>query len=893
MRLKRWRVVTCILGIEAVSLVLCFASVAPASSDRGVSDGGKPPTADEIAYFESKIRPVLVKSCYDCHSTGAKDVKGELLLDSREAAVRGGASGAAIVPGKPDESLLIQAIRYTDPDTKMPPKNHGGKLADSVIHDFEAWVKMGAPDPRDGAAPAAPKKYDTTEARHWWAYQPVNRPDVPPDASGWSRSEIDRFVIAGLRAHGLDPVADADRPTLIRRVYFDLIGLPPTPAEIDGFVRDGSPTALAKVVDDLLARRQFGERWGRHWLDVARYAESSGKDFNLAFPHAWRFRDYVINSFNQDKPYDRFIREQIAGDLMPAADQGRRAEQQIATGFLAVGPKSLNEKVNRQFALDVADEQIDTTSQAFLALTMSCARCHDHKFDPISQRDYYAAAGIFLSTRTDYGTLAGLRNDHPSALIELPRSLGLPHLAKTQTRDERERLERELTTVTAEYDEAISERAEALASRSASANQTGKLDVKSESPAQKLVRIQSLLARKAQIESQLAAFDDAGHQRSYCMGVQDRPTGSSASTRVKPGAETKGPGRRQPSGFEIIGDSPLFFRGDANEPRDRVPRGVPNFLAWSGVAPISESESGRREVADWIASPKNPLTARVMANRLWHWLFGQGIVVSVDNFGTMGERPSNQALLDYLACRLVENEWSVKRTIREIVLSRTYQLGSAFDERSFAADPQDALLWRHSQRRLDAECIRDAVLSASGQLTLEPLVGSAIATAGDGPILGKKPSARGNEESLVEPNNNNRSVYLPLARDLLPDAMAVFDAPDSSLVSGARETTNVPAQALFLLNNEFVRTQAKHFAERVIAACPPQSSTNNGALARLPDRVSLAFRLALGRPASPAEIDAASKFFHRLAGQSRPSPTDAWTDFCQALYNTAEFRYLN
>jgi hypothetical protein len=880
-----------------VALALCGLSSVAAVFAQPEGEHGHPsaqtalPTNEQIQFFEAKIRPVLVKNCYGCHSADAKDLKGDLLLDTRMGILQGGSSGPAIVPGKPDESLLIQALRYTDPDTKMPPKSRGGKLSDSIIQDFESWVKMGAPDPRDGALrasngggaadAAASNGNQNGENRKWWSYQPVTHPEVPADDSGWARSDIDRFIIAGLKGKGLKPVADVEKATLLRRIYFDLIGLPPTPEEADSFMHDSSPNAIAHLVDALLARPQFGERWGRHWLDVARYAESSGKDSNIAFPHAWRYRDYVIASFNSDKPYDQFIREQIAGDLLPASSEKKRAEQRIATGFLAIGAKSLNEGAARQFALDVVDEQVDATSQAFIGLTVSCARCHDHKFDPISQRDYYAAAGIFLSTKTDYGTFTGPRNRHGADLVELPRSANLPTLAKAQSAAERDKLKSELEKVTKEYEEALAERQEA--------NRKGTVQ---ENVVQKQVGIQTLLAKKSQLESELDAFDDSGMPKILCMGVEDRPVASAAApARRGPQA---GPGKKQQGGFDSIGDSPLFFRGEATQPKDRVPRGVPEFLAWSGVEPITDSTSGRKQLADWIASPKNPLTARVMANRLWHWLFGQGIVTSVDNFGIMGETPANPALLDYLATRLVENGWSVKKTIREIVLSRAYQLATAYDETSFSADPQNSLVWRHNKRRLDAECIRDSILSTSGQLSLEPLVGSAVAMAGDGLVTARRPGARGNgEEMFVDADNNHRSVYLPIVRDLVPDVLSVFDEPDPSMVTGAREATNVAPQALFLLNSDFVRDHARHLAERVIAALPAPASIANAPGARLHERVTLVFRIVLGRAPTAKEQNAATKFFQRLSATGKPNAIDTWTDFCTAIYNTAEFRYLD
>lgn len=400
------------------------------------------PDAAALDFFEKKIRPVLVEKCYKCHSADAEKIKGGLVLDTREGIRHGGDNGPAVIPGKLEGSLLIDAIRYENKDFAMPPKKAGGKLPDDVIKDLEKWVAMGAPDPRDGKSGTnLTQKQDAWEsARDWWAWrQPAAAPAPEPKKDAWARTDIDRFLLAAMEEKGLQPVADADKLTMLRRVYFDLVGLPPPPQEIKAYYADQSPDALARLVDRLLASPEFGQRWGRHWLDVARYAESSGKDVNITFPHAWRYRDYVIDSFNADKPYDQFIKEQLAGDLLPAGDDKQRAEQIVATGFLALGPKGLNEQNPRQFALDLADEQIDATSQAFLGLTVACARCHDHKFDPIPQKEYYSLAGIFLSTETKFGTPRGVQNRHSSELIELPKGAGAPVLNKTLSAAERQR----------------------------------------------------------------------------------------------------------------------------------------------------------------------------------------------------------------------------------------------------------------------------------------------------------------------------------------------------------------------------------------------------------------------------------------------------------------------
>jgi Protein of unknown function (DUF1549)/Protein of unknown function (DUF1553)/Planctomycete cytochrome C len=780
--------------------------------------------------------------------------------------LRGGDDGPALIPGNPDASLLIKAIRYTDKDLQMPPS---GKLSDSIIKDFESWVKMGAPDPRDGASALANKNYDTEQAKKWWSFQPLHRPaPAKVTDSAWPKGDIDKFVLASLESKQIKPNPDADKTALIRRVSFDLIGLPPTPDEIDAFLNDSTADAYAKLVDRLLASPQFGERWGRHWLDVARYAESTGKDSNMTYPNAWRYRDYVIAAFNADKPYDQFIKEQLAGDLFPGANPKKKAEQEIATGFLALGPKSLTEQVSRQFALDQATEQVDATTTCFMALTVSCARCHDHKFDPILQKDFYSMAGIFLSTKTKYGTLAGPRNLEPTDLIEISSSAPQPTVQENLTPKARDQLQKDLASATADYDEL-------LAGRGRGGAGVGN-------------QIQQALGLKSHLEAQLASYDSAGHPKAFCMGVEDRPPSVGRTLAMGPMVTRRGALARVQTGFETIADSPLFFRGEASEPRDRVPRGVPTFLAWSGMASIPPSESGRKELANWISSPKNPLTARVMANRLWHWLMGQGIVASVDNFGTMGEAPSDQALLDFLANRLIDNNWSLKKTIREIVMSRTYQLSSTYTDESYQADPQNALCWRHNPVRLDAESLRDAMLSVSGQLDLKPPMGSMVAYAGDGAVSAGPNYMRINEMPFINAAGFNRSIYLPVIREVEPDAMGLFDFPDTNLVIGDRESTNVPSQALYLINNDYVHMQARRMGQRIMAAYPGRIGQPRIQAAR----IDYAFRLAFGRNATPSEQKTATDFFASIGGPDGVLPAEAWGDFCLALFNTAEFRYL-
>ncbi|MES2695975.1 MAG: PSD1 and planctomycete cytochrome C domain-containing protein [Verrucomicrobiota bacterium] len=889
------------------SLSIVFVGVIAVA---GLRAAEQPLTAEGLAFFEKKIRPVLADKCYQCHAASAEKIKGGLVLDTREGIREGGNTGPAIVPGDLSASLLIEAIRYKDEDFAMPPEKNGGRLPNEVIADFEAWVKMGAPDPREGTGLAS-KATTAEKGREHWAFQPPKR--EPPPAvknAAWPRNDIDRHILAGLEAKGLKPVGDADKATLLRRVYFDLIGLPPSPDEVTAFLHDKDAKAFENVVDRLLNSPRFGEKWGRHWLDVARYAESTGKDINLAYPHAWRYRDYVIAAFNQDKPYDQFLREQLAGDLLPAKDDKQRAEQLVATGFLTLGTKSVNQANPRQFALDLADEQVDTVSQALLGVTAACARCHDHKFDPISQKDYYSLAGIFLSTDTRFGTFFAAQNRSSTELIELPKGAAAPVLPRTLSAQERQRKQAELDKLRKE----ATDMANATYQPAAGAAKR-----------QPRNQQQLLLLRMNQIgllEAELASFAADGKMRPLAMGVQDQPEKRAASgnnqSRRKDAPryasstpdqaiasrllERYGRFARSPE-FQVIGDSPLFERGDVTKPAGKVARGFLPILTHEAPPTIPGNSSGRRELAEWMLADSNPLTARVMVNRTWLWLFGQGLVSTPDNFGTTGTLPSNQALLDMLAVKFREGGWSVKSLIRDIVTSRAYRLASEFDEKNFTADPENTLNWRMSPRRLDAESIRDAVLAASGQLDLRPPVGSPIAERGDGPIgqFRQFPNAGVPEDVLVEAGSRTsaRSVYLPIARELLPDALAVFDFAEPGFVNGHRETTTVPAQALFMLNSPFIASASQKLAERVMASHP--KSGDAASAADFSQRVQLAYRLVLSRAPSETEQRAAANFFSKfpsaaatadVATVSSTATTSAWTSFCRVLFASAEFRFL-
>jgi hypothetical protein len=629
-------------------------------------------------------------------------------------------------------------------------------------------------------------------------------------------------------------VADSENRALLRRVYHDLIGLPPLPRDIEGFVNDASPQAFEKVVDNLLAAPEFGQRWGRHWLDVARYAESAGdQQFNANFPHAWRYRDYVIAAFNSDKPYDRFVKEQLAGDLLPAANEQQKAEGQIATAFLALGPKNLSERNRLQFTMDVVDEQIDVLTQAFLGLTVACARCHDHKFDPIPTKDYYALAGIFRSTETCYGYGAfTLLPNPPPGLIRLGPEGGQLAFGETQTTEQRARLKQELAEARKRFAEMVANRARVM----------GAL-------------IERARLQVANLETQLDAHDDGGNPKLYSMGVRDRAR---------------------------LTDCPTYVRGEVDKPGDAVPRGYVQVLCKEPLA--IGSGSGRLELASAIASRGNPLTARVMANRVWLHLFGAGIVATPDNFGASGAKPSNPQLLDYLAVSFMEEGWSVKRLIRRIVLSRAYQLSSQYDQRNYEVDPDNTLVWRMAQKRQDAESLRDSILAISGQLDRAPQSGSVVARAGESIVIG---GAR--RPPVADPQFAGRSVYLPLIRRQIPEILTLFDFADATVVAGERSTTTVPAQGLFLLNNAWVIGQAGGTADRLLA-----SQASDG------ERIKDGYLLVFGRPPTDEERQAAAQFLvtygRSLSGASAAGPSRdraAWSALCQAWFASAEFMHVN
>ncbi len=713
----------------------------------------------EIQFFENKIRPVLVEHCYDCHSAEAKKVQGGLLLDTRAGIRLGGDSGSAVVPEQVAESLLLDAIRYES--FEMPPK---GPLSEQVIADFEHWIRSGATDPRDGELNRTKEVPAVEAAREFWAFQPPRQTSAPKVRdTDWPHTKVDRYLLARLESEGLNPSADADRPSLLRRIYFALIGLPPTPEQLEAFIASALPLeeAVAAVVDDLLGSDHFGQRWGRHWLDVVRYADSSGGGRSALFPYAWRYRDYVIDAYNNDMSYDQFLQEQLAGDLLESADWQSQRRRIIATAFLVLGPTNFELQDKDILEMDIVDEQLDTLGKAMLGMTIGCARCHDHKFDPIPTRDYYAMAGIFKSTKF-------VIHDNVSTYYkaELPLS--------------------------------------------------------------------------PEEEEKIAKLGKEAPPRPVAMAVAEG---------------------------DKVNDIPLAIRGATHNRGPIVPRGVLQACNAVDFPGIADDESGRAELAQWITDPRHPLTARVYVNRVWYWLFGEGLVSTVDNFGATGDKPSHPELLDYLSLRFMEMGWSTKSLIREIMLSRVYHMSTEFDEQARIVDPENRLLSRMNRQRLDAESIRDAILFVAGQLD---------ETAG-GPSIAEGTKI---EYGYVF-ESKRRSVYLPVFRNRLPELFESFDFADPNIQAGWRSTSTTTPQAHYLMNHPFVNQMATAAAQRLLDRTEQTGE----------QQIEMVFQQVLNRSPSAQETEMARSFLGR--GGKNGNSIERWSILYQTLFQSIDFRFLN
>ena len=760
---------------------------------------------DGMVFFASKVLPLLQQRCYECHSH-EKKLKGGLALDLKAGWQTGGDHGPAIVPGDLKKSHLIEAVRYTNPDMEMPPK---GKLAASEIEVLEKWVAMGAPDSRVSQTTAKTMRVIDIEAgKRFWAFQPVRETSAPAvKNSAWPLNEADRFILTKLEEKGLAPAPDADRYTWLRRVSLDLTGLPPTPEELVSFAQGGS--SHESVVDRLLNSKAFGERWARHWLDLTGYADQIGTSNSVFAEHAWRYRDYVIDAFNSDKPFDQFIREQVAGDLLAqeSKDARRKAEMITATGFLVLGDVEIVAVDKLKMEHDLVDQQVSKIGTAFLGMTLGCVRCHDHKFDPITQSDYYAIAGMFRSTDSTYKTDNGVWSSVHK--IELP-----------------------------------------------------------ETAMQKSQREQLLAANEARIQSLQAELEAAKVKKADTKPISAQIEHARFFAPTAPKAFAV-------RDRERCEDMRITIRGNPYALGESVKRGALRVASWSELPSIPANQSGRIQLADWIADKRNPLTARVTVNRIWQKLFGEGLVRSVDYFGTRGEAPTHPELLDYLATNFMRSGWSQKQLIRRLVLSRAYRMSSAHSAAAAAKDPDNHLLWRMNRRRLDAEAIRDSMLAITGALAPSS-GGPALPLEYPENVASLSPKAVNppafNFKKMRPVHDFERTIYLPVIRTATQPGSAklrdVFDFTQPAQISGQRAETAVPTQALFLLNSDMLRVRATELAKQL-----PATST----------RLEELWLRVLNRPITFTEREEARRLIESL-----PADT-AWIELSHALLSSNEF----
>ncbi len=822
-------------------------------------------------FFEKKIRPVLVSHCYKCHSAESADkgkLKGALALDTRKAMLKGGESGTSIIPGKPAESLLIKALKYSGlempPDQKLPPQ---------VIADFEKWITDGAIDPREGDILIKKPGLSIEEGKKFWSFIPPKKFDLPKvRQNDWSSDPIDFFILSKMENQKLTPSPMAKGGTLVRRLYYDLTGLPPTEIETANFLKafsENPAKAKLDLIDSLLSSHHFGEKWGRHWLDVARYADSNGKDRNIYNYHAWRYRDYVIDSFNRDVSFSEFVRQQIAGDLLPSHSREERDRNLIATGFLSLGSKSFEESKPEVFRMDVIDEQIELVSRSVLGLSVGCARCHNHKFDPIPTADYYSMAGIFRSTQPLYGYSPKGIKATAFAHTELQAigpdaeklgPAGLAYFAKLQeltlaqniSRSDRYRVVRRLSAAKIDIKKPDADKVRLEADISKMEQEIKDWDVK-------------VKANEAALQ---LAMDNPPNMPGWAMAVRER---------------------------EKAEDCKIHVRGETTNLKETVPRGTLQVISFTDNPSIPNHQSGRNELAAWLTDRRNPLTARVYVNRVWQHLFGRGLVSTPDDYGVNGSRPSHPELLDHLALQFIDQGWSTKKLIRALVLSSTYLQDGADESQGNgkSIDPDNIYLSYMRPRRLEAELLRDAIMQVAGTLDRAQL-------APEKAFLAKYNPYKEDEYRTFQPlftpeqiENPHRSVYLPVVRGVLPEIFGLFDFASPDRSTAQREESIVPAQSLYFMNNEWVIKQAGLLSGQLLK---DDKLDDKG-------RIKTIYRRAFSREPSSLEINRALDYLNQPElllpdSKSKKQPdamqlrNERLTSFCQIVFASAEFRFV-
>ena len=747
--------------------------------------------AESVEFFENKVRPLLVEHCYSCHSAEAEakgKLKAVLRMDSLEGLKKGGDSGPALTPGDPAKSLIVEAVNYRNEDMAMPPK---AKLDEAQIQILTEWVQMGAPWPGSDAAVAGPhgdEPYDWAKFRTGhWAFRPVVKSPQPEvTEAAWIQNDVDRFVLARLEAAGLKPNSPVERHLLIRRAFLDLTGLPPSPEQVAAFLADESPEAFAKVVDSLLASAHYGERWARHWLDVARYSDGHGGfGDDRALPNAWRYRDWVVAAFNTDMPYDQFVMRQIAGDAL------KENPDPVATGFFVVGPTYRDDggdpEAKAVFDAETLSDRVDTFSRAFLGLTAACARCHDHKFDPITTKDYYAIAGVFRNTG---------QREHP---VSPQAEVEAFEAAQAAIREQDKRVH--------DFVHAAAKRLEKKPNEVEA--------VLEEEPKRELA------ALRTQLE-ELKKSAPPPYETAHCL---------------------------QEAGNANM---PVALRGDLRKPGEMVPRRFLEIIAGKEPPPFTEG-SGRLELARSVVAPNNPLTARVIVNRVWGWHFGEPLARTPSNFGTLGEKPTHPELLDWLSADFMEHGWSLKRLHRQILLSSTWQMSSRFDKEKFSRDGDNRLLWRMNPRKLEAEAWRDSLLAITGELEREP----------------------GGPSSDAIWNSKRRTLYIKISRsgDVFESDgfLRLFDLPSPAATSEKRVTTTVPQQYLFMMNSAFMKARAEALGNWM-----------HELPGELPEKLHATYLRLYSRAPAPPEIDLGAQW---LGTNSEP---ERWYRYAQVLLSAHE-----
>lgn len=827
-------------------IFLLAASVAVGGMQEPASDS-QVVTDEREQFYREQVKPILQEHCFQCHADDPVALRGSLALTSRDLILQGGDSGAAVDLDNPADSLLLKAINYEV--YEMPPD---GKLAPEKIDILTKWVEQGLPLPAADEIDLAPSQHAgvpqvNEETKRWWSFQQVKRPEVPSvQQQTWPRNAVDNFILSRLEEVSLDPAPAATRQQLIRRVYYDLIGLPPSPEQVESFVNDSDPEAYERLIDQLLASPHYGEKWGRHWLDLVRYAESNSFERDGTKPFVWRYRDYVIRSFNEDKPYDQFLIEQLAGDEMTGAN----LDSIIATGYYRLGPWQ-DEPVDwLQAKYDDLDDIVATTSQTMLGLTVNCARCHDHKIDPIPQQDYYSLVAFFeniqrFGVRDKESVFAASVKHMPGKASEEQIQLHAAQVSEIE-----QRLAAIEKIVKPDFESVEHEEFK---------HEMNRIPILEK-------RVDGLLKREL--------FDDYVRQTTELRILKEKPPGSIPVLCVKEHADPPG-------------ESFVRIRGNANVKGEKV---EPNFISVLSppepeLKPSSNGEStGRRlALAQWVASADNPLTARVMANRIWQYHFGRGIVRSSSDFGFQGTPPTHPELLDWLADEFVQRDWSIKAMHRLIMSSSAYRMSSRFNESSYEVDPVNDLFWRFNLRRLTAEEIRDSILAVTGELNQTAMFGPSIFTKLPEEVLAGQSRPGEGWGNSSEQDRRRRSIYIHVKRSVGVPILQTNDSADTDNTCPVRFITTQPTQALGMLNSEFTNEQATAFAAEVA-----------GLSTDIEEQVAEVLHRVLQRPPTAAEIERGVRLIGNFQESDQSvTPRQALEYFCLLAINMNEFVYID